>query len=317
MRKLLIIGFFSLTSSLGLFFCGLHELSQGISEAKMVEALQQALVLGSKTAANNLGDSSCTTRQCVTGYLGNELVEILVPDTIQNVLNKINSFTTSLNSLSPTAKPLLQTALGSSQYNSIFNLGKYGDSIKTALNRGAEKAAPKSVDVFKGAIFDMSFSNAKSILMGADTEAATNYLHNATYTGLKSAFAPIIKEPLDLLNPNKFWEPVVSNYNSFASSYLNVKNNLSSNLLLSNALSSTNSSLPGLPYDDLPEDISDYLSTYATGKALDGLFLMVGKQESKLRADPLGAVREVGGFISDAVGDLLVDVFGKAKDNLL
>jgi hypothetical protein len=274
----------------------LHDFSQGISEKKMVEALQQALVVGSKTAANNLGDSSCELRECATGYLGNKLVEIAVPDTIKNVLNKINSITTSLNS-SPAGQAFLHS-FGSS----IEGLGKYGDSIRIALNRGAEKAAPQSVDVFQNAIFGMGFSDAKGILMGRDTTAATSYLHNATYSGLQTAFAPIIKEPLKLLNPNKFWEPIASNYNSFASSYNRYGGN----------------SIAGqLRYSDLPEDLSSYLSEYATGKALDGLFLMVGKQESKLRADPWGTVKDLGGFIDDTVGDLLGDVFSKAKNNAL
>ncbi len=274
-------------------------------EARMTNALQEALVLGSKTAASNLGDTSCVSKDCVTGYLGNKLVEIVVPDTVLNVLNKINSFTNSINSLSPTAISLLQTALGS-QYSSIFNLGKYGDSIKVALNRGAEKAAPSSVDVFRNAIFGMSLSDARGLLLG-DSLAATTYLHTTTYSGLRSAFSPILKEPLDLLNPNKFWKPIASNYNSFATTYLG----LASNPLLSS------SALPGLPYQALPDDLSAYLAEYATGKALDGLFLMVGKQETKLRADPWGTVSAAGDFITDTIGDLLGDIFTKAKNNLL
>ena len=31
------------------------------------------------------------------------------------------------------------------------------------------------------------------------------------------------------------------------------------------------------------------LDSYVTGKALDGLFLMIGEEEKKLRKDPLGA----------------------------
>jgi len=50
---------------------------------------------------------------------------------------------------------------------------------------------------------------------------------------------------------------------------------------------------------------------------LDGLFLMVGKQETKLRADPWGTVSSLGDFMSDAVGDLLGDIFSKAKDGSL
>jgi len=262
----------------------------------MVKALQEALVLGSKTAAKNLGDGSCTTSTgCITGYLGNKLVEIAVPDTIREVL----SFIDRINA--PEVQGLLSIIPGISS-NALSGLGKYGDSIKIALNRGAEQAAPKSIDVFRDAIFGMSFSDARGMLLG-DSVAATNYLHATTYSGLQSAFAPIIREPLKLLNPNKFWGYIAPKYNSFARAY--------------SSLNYSSSLLPALPYNALPEDITTSLSEYATGKALDGLFLMVGKQETQLRLDPWGTVQALGGFITDSVGDLLSDVFGKAKNGLL
>lgn len=303
MRKFFIIFVFVL------FSCGLQEwkLDNGLDpEARMMEALQEALVLGSKTAASNLGDSSCVSRlseirDCATGYLGNKLVEIAVPDTVKEVLDFIGKIT----NLSSSLKSALQLAVGSQQYNSFISLGKYGDSIRVALNRGAEQAAPKSVDVFKNAIFGLSFFDAKEVLLGNDT-AATSYLRTTTYSDLQKAFSPILKEPLDLLNPNKYWNPIVSNYNSFSRAY--------SGFLTSNPI---NSALPGLPYEALPEDLSAYLAEYATGKALDGLFLMVGKKETELRADPWGTVMAAGEFITDTVGDLLGDIFSKAKDNLL
>jgi len=236
-----------------------------------------------------------------------------VPDTVRDVLGKINTFTSAISDLPAPAKSFLSLALDMPA-DALSGLGKYGDSIKVALNRGAEQAAPKSVDVFRDAIFGMSFNDARGMLLG-DSVAATTYLHTTTYSGLKSAFAPIIKEPLDLLKPNKFWKPIVSEYNSFASKYSNIKSNINSNYLLSNALG--NSKLPGLPYNDLPEDISTHLSEYATGKALDGLFLMVGKQETELRTDPWGTVNALGGFVSDTVGELLGDIFGRAKNGLL
>jgi len=318
MKKFLFACSFSVVSAFGLFSCGLHGMLEDnrITETKIVEALQEALVLGSKTAAFNLGDSGCSLADvekmnCIKGYLGNELVQIYLPDTIKNVLDKINSFTTAYNALPASARGILESAIGVG----ISNLGKYGDSIKVALNRGAEQAAPASIEVFRNAIFGMSFSDAKGMLLG-DSVAATTYLHTTTYNGLQSAFAPIIKQPLDLLNPNKFWHPIASNYNSFASSYSSIKSSVNSNLLLTAALG--NSALPTLPYSSLPEDdISAYLADYATGKALDGLFKMVGKQETQLRADPWGTVGSLGDFLSDTVGDLLSDVFGQAKNGLL
>jgi hypothetical protein len=328
MRKFLIICFFGLVSSLGLFFCGLHDFYQGVSEDKMVEALQEALFLGSKTAANNLGNSSCAestaqARECATGYLGNKLVEIAVPDTVIKVLNTINSFTNTLNSFAnslPLGLDLIAKNRLDSLYNSysLLNLGKYGDSIKVALNRGAEMAAPQSVDVFEKAIRGMSITNAKGILTGTNNTAATSYLHSSTYSGLQTSFKPIIREPLKLLDINKHWKPIASSYKSFVKEgYLEFTDNLPAGFAYSGITAKSFPLPPAFDETNLPDDLEIYLSEYATGKALDGLFLMVGQQESKLRADPLGAVKAAGGFISDAVGNLLVDVFGKAKNNML
>jgi hypothetical protein len=258
MRNLffVIIAVFSLSS------CGTHLLDDFLSENRMVEALKEALYLGSETAASNLGvsnleNSSCTkAKTCTAGYLGNQLVEIALPNDIKNVVNVV----------------------------SAFGLGHWGDSIIVAMNRGAEQAAPQSVEVFKKAIFGMSFSNAKGILTG-DSVAATSYLHSSTYSDLRHAFGPIIKEPLKLLNLNKFWKPISDGYNS----------------LYSNAL---------------PSDISESLADYATGEALNGLFKMVGKQEAKLRADPWGTV-SAEGLAGSSKGDLLGDVFSKAKNGSL
>jgi len=316
MRKFLIACSFAIVAALGLFSCGQHFFDQD-PESKMVQALQEALVLGSKTAASNLGDSSCAASsqaamKCTTGYLGNKLVEIAVPDTVEKVLTFINN----VNKLSPPVVELLSEILGISS-NALSSLGKYGDSIKVALNKGAEQAAPNSIDVFKNAIFGMSFSDARETLLG-DSVAATTYLHTTTYSGLQSAFAPIIREPLNLLNPNRFWTPIAASYKSFADKYSSIRGDIGSYPSLSLVLGDP-SKLPKLPYSgsELPGDISTYLSEYAVGKALDGLFLMVGKQETQLRADPWGTVKALGKDIESGIGELLGDVFSKAKEGLL
>ena len=302
MRKLFFAGFFSLMS-LNVLSCGNHLFE--IPEDDFVPALQEALFLGSQTAALNLGDSSCkSVTDCTTGYLGNKLVEIMLPDTVKNVLDKIERFTNN-----PIVSGIIasqRNTKASFDFSVLSDLQNISTNIKTALNRGAEQAAPKSIDAFKGAIFSMSIVDAKGILLSKES-AATNYLKTNTYSNLQTAFAPIIKEPLNLLEPNKYWKPLAANYNAFVKVYSNsIKNPLVS---MANP--------PALPYNELTEDLSAYLSEYATGKALDGLFTMVGKKETELRDDPWGTVKAAGSLVSDTVGDLLGDVFSKAKDGTL
>jgi len=328
MRKFIFIAFFSLVFSFSLLSCGLHALDD-LSDSKIVEALQQALVLGSKTAASNLGTPCAgSSTSCATGYLGNKLVEIALPDTIQNVLNKIDSFTKEIDKItSVIPNSLLKSSADAGSIQAISlsdistlrnNLSGLGGRIKDTLNRGAERAAPQSVDLFTDAILGMSFSDARGILFGNDNTAATSYLKEATFNGLQGIFGGILKNCLEELKLNSFWKPYIANpYNSFASTYSSYKSSLQSAVDTYNKNPFNGSKLsaaPELPYARLGEDLSGDLSKYATGKALDGLFYMVGEQESKLRADPWGAVKSVGNLVSDAVGDLLGNVFSKAKE---
>jgi len=324
MRKFIFIALFSLALSLGLLSCGLHGFgTDDLSDSKIVEALQEALFLGSKTAASNLGEACTTTSNCLTGYLGNELVEIALPDTIKTVLDKIDAFTKEIDEITSiiSKSPLLKSSIaaGSIEAISLPDFSKFrglSSRIKDTLNRGAERAAPESVDMFKNAIFEMSFSDARSILFGSDNIAATSYLKQMTFTGLQGIFGGILESCLEELGLNSFWKPyIASPYNSFASSYSSANNSFKTAVTAYNALhSSSPLTLPALPYATLGEDLSGDLSKYATGRALDGLFYMVGVQESKLRADPWGTISSVGGFITDAVGDLLGSVFSKAKE---
>jgi hypothetical protein len=335
MRKFIFIAFFLLAFSFSLLSCGLHSLfPDDLSDSKIAEALQEALFLGSKTAANNLGTSSCTSdlREfggCTTGYLGNKLVEIALPDTIKDVLDKIDSFTEKFNALpkeitSPinlsNSRSKSLTATESFQSISlndfISSFSGLGNKIKKTLNEGAEQAAPKSVELFKDAIFRMSFSDARGILFGDVDNAATSYLKEMTFTGLQGIFGGILENCLNVLHLNSIWEPVATGYNSFANAYSSAMPSLESAVDYYNLSRPPSSkiSLPSLPYNELGKNLTGDLSEYATGKALDGLFLMVGKQESKLREDPWGTVKAVGNFITDAIGDLLGDVFSKAKE---
>jgi len=285
----------------------------GLTDSEIVSGLKESLVLGSKTAALDLGQ--------VNGYLGNELVKIALPDTVEKVFAEVDRLENELQLASVRLNNLSNGTLGKQNATVVamqqqkialaLNLTSlikpYKDSLVTAVNRGAEKAAPNSVNVFKDAIFGMSFSDARGLLASKDTIAVTGFLKGLTYEGLNVSFKPILKEPLDLLNPNQYWKPVATGFNSFLNEYNSLRAEV-------NALSNiTGKSLAASSYNSaLPTDLSDYLATYGTGKALDGLFYMVGVQESKLRADPWAALSAVGDLVSDTVSDLIGKVFSEA-----
>ncbi len=138
------------------------------------------------------------------------------------------------------------------------------DDFVESLNRAAEDAADKATPIFKDAILDITFDDAVSILDGADT-AATNYLRVHTFSELYDTFKPDIQESLENVGAQALWEEVMDLYNSIP----------------------------------LVEDVNTDLADYATNKGLDGLFILVGREEEKIRND-----------VNHQVSDLLQEVFG-------
>ena len=96
----------------------------------------------------------------------------------------------------------------------------------------------------------MTFSDALTILMGAD-DAATQYLHEKTYTPLYDEFHPVIITSLNKFNAIQYWADAVNAYNKIP----------------------------------LVQKVNPSLDQYVTEKALDGLFGMVAVKELKIRTD--------------------------------
>jgi hypothetical protein len=122
--------------------------------------------------------------------------------------------------------------------------------ILEKINRGAEDAASRAKPIFTNAIRSMSFSDALGILMG-EKNAATSYLHSATYNGLYTEFHPVIVNSLNKFNAIEYWADAVNTYNK-------------------------------IPFI---EKVNPSLDAYVTDEALKGLFGMVEKKELQIRSD--------------------------------
>lgn len=142
--------------------------------------------------------------------------------------------------------------------------GKKVDETIESINRAAEDATAASKEIFVEAIKGMSINDAMSILNGKDN-AATKFLDKSTRADLISKFEPIVKISLDKVGATKNWNAIFSTYNK-------------------------------LPF---VEKVNPDLVEYATGKAIDGLFVQIAKEELKIRQDPAARVT-----------DLLKKVFG-------
>lgn len=139
-----------------------------------------------------------------------------------------------------------------------IGLGSEVDRFVMTLNRGAEDAAKEAKPIFVSAIRSMTVQDAWGILRG-DKDAATQYLKRTTSDQLKEKFKPVIRASLDKVNATKYYSQIVTRYNQ-------------------------------LP---LVQKVNPDLDDYATEKAMEGLFLMIAKEEEKIREDPLARTTEL------------------------
>lgn len=148
----------------------------------------------------------------------------------------------------------------------MMGQGQRVDELVLGINRAAETAMPMAKDLLVGAVKSMSVSDAKSILQGGNT-AATEYFNSKTREPLGLKFLPVITQATAKVG--------------LADKY--------------NAVAGKASSLGLLK----PQEAS--LESYVTGKALDGLYLMIGEEEKKIRQDPIGTGSALLGKVFGAV----------------
>lgn len=124
-----------------------------------------------------------------------------------------------------------------------------------AMNRAAEKAAPGARNIFLNAITGMSFEDARGIWAGGDT-AATDYFKQKTSGALREAFQPVVESSMSQVG-------VVQQYQALTKQF---------------------ESVPFAKKEMF--DINGYVVT----KSLDGLFLVLGEEEKKIRTNPAAQV---------------------------
>jgi hypothetical protein len=148
-----------------------------------------------------------------------------------------------------------------------FGQGQRIDELVTAINRAAEAAVPMGKDLLVGAVRSMNVDDAKQILSGGDN-AVTTFFAGKTRLPLSEKFLPIVNQATDKVS-------LAAKYNDYAG----------------------NAAGFGLVK---PADAN--LQQYITGKALDGLYQIIGEEEKKIRQDPAASASAV-----------LRKIFGAAK----
>ena len=127
------------------------------------------------------------------------------------------------------------------------------DELVTAMNRAAEAAVPQAKALLVSAVKAMSVTDARNIISGPDT-SVTQFFSTKTRAPLGVKFLPIVTRATEKV--------------SLADKY--------------NAVAGKAAGLGLVGKDDAN------IQHYVTGKALDGLYLMIGEEERKIRKDPVG-----------------------------
>jgi hypothetical protein len=248
-RKIVLVSLILLAGTM--VSCELFEdATNPLTEGEIVQGLKEALNIGL--------DNSVTSASSAGGYLQNEVIKILLPEEVTDLQNKIQ--TESIGGIVPL----------SVVYDAYVDLENGGndlfEELITAMNRGAESAASKALPIFGNAILNMTFDDARGILNGNET-AATEFFYNTTNEALFTAFNPDVKSALDATGANQVYTSTVS--------FLNYEYDPT-------GLGITTVS----PSDVLNIQLPASIDEYATTKAIDGLFHLVGEEEKKIREDP-------------------------------
>lgn len=142
-----------------------------------------------------------------------------------------------------------------------YGLKNQVEDFEKQLNRAAEKAAANAGDIFLSAVNEMTISDARRILKG-DDHAATDYFKTHTTQKLYTQSYPVIKNATDQVALTKHWTPIIGTYNKARI-------------------------LTGDP------EIDTDLNAYVTHRMIDGLFVLIAKEEQQIRNNPEKRITEL------------------------
>ena len=177
---------------------------------------------GLKEALNNGISKQVVKLTATDGFYKNEVVKILLPEELRKVdagLRKVG-------------------------------LGSLADEGLKVLNRAAEDAVKEATPIFVDAVMNMSFTDAKTILMGNEN-SATAYLQNSTSTALYGKFNPVIKNSFTKVGADKVWANIITKYNL-------------------------------IPF---VQKVNPDLTDYVTNQAMTGVFKMIAVEEKNIRTN--------------------------------
>lgn len=131
-----------------------------------------------------------------------------------------------------------------------LGIGEDVDKITQKIGEVSAIVVDESSGIMKDAIAEVKFSDAVAIVVGGE-DAATQVLREAMYGAVKKRYSEKLDVELQNAEVTPYWEMATGTYNLFA------KKKVDTNL-------------------------SDFLAE----RAVDGVFLAMGKEEKEIRRDP-------------------------------
>ncbi len=212
--------------------------TMGFSQIKILDEIKKVIPINLPTSSSSLGttdiagglkealnkgiEKQVTKLTATDGFYKNDLVKILLPDELQKVDKALRK----------------------------IGLSSLADKGILMMNRAAEDAVKESTPIFVDAVKNMSFTDAKNILMGNES-AATSYLQTTTTTPLYTKFNPVIKSSFTKVGADVVWTDIIKQYNKIP----------------------------------LVKKVNPDLTDYTTNKALEGVFKMIAVEEKNIRTD--------------------------------
>jgi hypothetical protein len=148
----------------------------------------------------------------------------------------------------------------------MMGMGKQSDELVLKMNRAAEAAVPEAKILLIDSIKRMSVADAKAILTGPQ-DAATQYFKKTTSEQMEAKFLPIVEKTTANVQ-------LAESYNKYADQ--------------------------GRKFGLVKKEDAN-INQYVTKKALDGVYLMIAKEEVAIRQDPVG---QASGLLKKVFGAL-------------
>jgi uncharacterized protein DUF4197 len=189
-----------------------------LSQGDIGSGLKEALKVASQRVVGRVGKND--------GYFADPAIRIPLPGQLQQIESPLRS----------------------------VGAGGLLDDLQLKMNRGAEQAAPKALNIFVDAATRMTFDDARMILTGPQ-DSATQYFKRTTSASLTTSFRPIVDSAL-------------SGVGAVA------------------ALRTVQTRAAGIPF--VGQMIGNFnLTDFTVGKALDGLFYYLAVEEGAIRTNPV------------------------------